>query len=158
MPFDQPSATSSYSTLQAETALCIWEELDWRTNQTNPKRSAELIRWREYHGTYALRHAALGLAGDIEALYDALPAEDWDGWRSTGKSSPPFWTGWSGPGTDPSCCWPRACRPPCFSARGYGGGSRAIRRPPSGHDRFAAAKAQPVVRAGVAWPFSPNLQ
>src|SRR5690606_7463986 len=75
----QPSTTSSYSMLQAETALCIWEELDWRTNLTNPRRCEELIRWRQDYGSYALRHAALGLAGDIEALYDALPAEDWVG-------------------------------------------------------------------------------
>ena len=98
MPFDQPSATSSYSTLQAETALCIWEELDWRTNLTNPKRCAELIRWRENHGTYALRHAALGLAGDIEALYDALPAEDWDGLAFDWEIVPTVldWVVWTG--------------------------------------------------------------
>ena len=79
MPFSQPSAASNYSVLQAEAALCIWEELDRRTCLTNPNRCPELIRWREDHGSFALRHAALGLAGDVEALYDALPAEDWDG-------------------------------------------------------------------------------
>ena len=98
MPFDQPSATSSYSMLQAETALCIWEELDWRTNLTNPKRCAELIRWREEYGSYALRHAALSLAGDIEALYDALPAEDWDGLAFDWEIVPAVldWVIWTG--------------------------------------------------------------
>lgn len=100
MPLNQPSASSTYSVLQAEAALCIWEELDRRTCPMSPNRCAELIRWREDHGSYALRHAALGLAGDVETLYDALPTEEWDGLAFDWEIIPAIldWVVWSDDG------------------------------------------------------------
>ena len=79
MPFEQPLETSTYSMVEAETALCIFEELDRRTATDNPDRCPAVSRWREDNGVYALRHAALGLAGAVDALYNAIPGDEWDG-------------------------------------------------------------------------------
>lgn len=100
MPFVQPSEISTYSMIQAETALCIWEELNCRTCLANPRRCPEVIRWREANGVYALRHAALGLAGALEALYDALPPDEWDGLAFDWVIVPAFldWVVWTDEG------------------------------------------------------------
>lgn len=73
MRFKPPTESSRYSIDQMEAALCIWGELDRRTLLAETDRYHDLARWREDNGTYALRHAAIGLVNYVEAVYQALP-------------------------------------------------------------------------------------
>jgi hypothetical protein len=73
-----PADSGAYSYDQVEAALCVWEELDRRTRIDADEHPA-LTEWRDEHGTSALRRVAIGLADHVEAIYQALPAEEWDG-------------------------------------------------------------------------------
>lgn len=57
--------------------MCIWEELDERSR--GPRSQPRFERWRQNYGTSALRNQALALIAYCEAMYYALPVEEWDG-------------------------------------------------------------------------------
>jgi hypothetical protein len=98
MRFRPPNESSRYSIDQIEAALCIWEELNRRTLETESARYSDLAQWREDHGTYALRHAAIGLVNYVEAVYQALPPEEWDGLAYDWEIVPAVlnWVSWLG--------------------------------------------------------------
>lgn len=67
-----PEAAPTYTALQAEAALCLWEAMiDARMTSTLPALDSA---W-EAAGAATMRHHALALAPFALAVYDALPAE-----------------------------------------------------------------------------------
>jgi hypothetical protein len=70
-------ANRSYTLDEVEAGMCIWEELDERSR--GPRSQPRFERWREKHGTAALRNQALALIEYCDAMFYALPAEEWDG-------------------------------------------------------------------------------
>jgi hypothetical protein len=70
----------TYSHLQVEAALCIWEEIIERTAKRRDSEHAALIAYRKNCGTGALRHESITLAAYCLAVYDLLPEHARDGY------------------------------------------------------------------------------
>lgn len=99
MPANPPAERHSYSRNDVEAALCIWEELDRRTRSNDWQGDPNLPRWRKQYGVSALRDAAMDLVDYVEALYQALPPEEWDGLAYDQQIVPAIldWVSWQSP-------------------------------------------------------------
>lgn len=99
MDFQPPHEGTTFNIGQIETALCIWEALDRRTLIEHTDQHPALHRWREDYGSYALRHAAIGLTDYVEAIYQAASPEDWDGLAFDWEIVPAIldWVSWRSP-------------------------------------------------------------
>lgn len=74
---------NTYSHLEMEAALCIWEHLDACSDQ--PRLYPDIYNYRQLNGTAEFRHTAITLARYCTDVYDQLPAKlvddiayDWD--------------------------------------------------------------------------------
>lgn len=66
--------SDTYTCLQVEAALCLWEWIDACTMSRSDEHQ-QLRAYRDQHGTSAMRHECIGLASYCLEVYDLLPAE-----------------------------------------------------------------------------------
>lgn len=68
--------SDTYSTLEVEAALCVWEAINERTSNDNDARHATLNAFRDGYGTVHLRHLSMKIGRWCLAVYDAGNAAD----------------------------------------------------------------------------------
>lgn len=71
----------TYSTLEMEAALCVWEDINERTLLDKTSTHAGMVAARENWGSCEMRHASMAIGRWCLSVYDAAGGSDtFDGW------------------------------------------------------------------------------